>query len=149
MAKTRAVSESKRIGARIQTLRKEMGLTTTELGERVGISQAQVSRLETGKQRFRSQTMLKIAKALGVEPVFLFMDDETAAGIAAEPAGEYGLTTALVRAMRSPVFRKLAEREAKLLADDPKGFKHVAGIVDILSTLSAEKRQALATILGF
>ena len=53
------------IGARVSALRQERKMTTTDLARRVGISQAQISRLENGLQGFRSGTLLKMAKALG------------------------------------------------------------------------------------
>ena len=65
----------KQIGATVKTLRRELGLTTTDLAKRVGISQAQVSRLENGQQGFRSATLIKIAKAIKVPPFRLFMTD--------------------------------------------------------------------------
>ncbi len=59
-------SEDKDIGAAILEEMGKQALTTTELAEKVGISQAQISRLQTGKQGFRSSTLRRIAKALGV-----------------------------------------------------------------------------------
>jgi DNA-binding Xre family transcriptional regulator len=46
-------------------------MTTTELAKKVGISQAQISRLENGLQGFRSDTLLEIGLALGVSPAEL------------------------------------------------------------------------------
>jgi len=57
------------IGLAIAKRREELGLTTTELAVRLGISQAQVSRLENGKQGFRSSTLARIANALGSDVV--------------------------------------------------------------------------------
>ena len=51
-------------------------MTTTELAKKVGISQAQISRLENGQQGFRSGTLVKIAKVLRVPPFRLFMTDK-------------------------------------------------------------------------
>lgn len=56
----------KKIGQAIMRLRTKKGLTTTELAALVGISQAQISRLENGCQGFRSDTLVRIAVALGV-----------------------------------------------------------------------------------
>ena len=50
-------------------------MTTTELARRVGISQAQISRLENGLQGFRSTTLFKIAKAPGKPPFYFMMTD--------------------------------------------------------------------------
>jgi transcriptional regulator with XRE-family HTH domain len=65
--------KSKDIGANVRSIRTDLGLTTTELGRKVGVSQAQISRLENGQQGFRSGTLVKIAKALKVPPFRLFM----------------------------------------------------------------------------
>ena len=51
------------IGLLVKGLRDKAGITTTELARRVGISQAQISRLENGKQGFRSSTLAKIASS--------------------------------------------------------------------------------------
>jgi transcriptional regulator with XRE-family HTH domain len=70
------------IGRTVRELRTKRGLTTTVLAKKVGISQAQVSRLENDEQGFRSGTLVKIASALGVKPWFLFMteDEQAKAG---------------------------------------------------------------------
>jgi len=65
-----------RIGATVRKYRCSRKLTTTELAKKVGISQAQVSRLENGQQGFRSSVIVRIAEALGVPVWALFMSDE-------------------------------------------------------------------------
>jgi len=69
-------TENNGIGSTVKALRAESGLTTTRLAEKVGISQAQISRLENGQQGFRSGTLVRIAKALKVPPFRLFMTDK-------------------------------------------------------------------------
>jgi transcriptional regulator with XRE-family HTH domain len=69
----------KMIAKRINTLRGKKGLTTSQLALLVGISQAQISRLENGHQGFRSKTLVKIAEALGVKPAFFWIEDEAEA----------------------------------------------------------------------
>ena len=66
----------KDIGITVKELRTEKGLTTTDLAKKVGISQAQISRLENGQQGFRSGTLVKIAKSLKVPPFRFFMTDD-------------------------------------------------------------------------
>lgn len=66
----------KEIGATVRKLRIEMGRTTTDLAKGVGVSQAQISRLENGQQGFRSGTLVKIAKALKVPAFRLFMTEK-------------------------------------------------------------------------
>ena len=64
------------MGFRMARLREAQGHTTVTFGRLAGISQAQVSRLENGRQGFRSSTLLKIASSLGVPPFYLLMTDE-------------------------------------------------------------------------
>ena len=65
----------KEMGETVRAIRQKLGMSTTELAKHVGISQAQISRLENGLQGFRSETAFRISKALKV-PVFrLFMND--------------------------------------------------------------------------
>ena len=59
------------IGMRICRLREKRKMTTIDLSKKVGISQAQISRLENGKQGFRTVTLSKIAEALGVTLPYL------------------------------------------------------------------------------
>ena len=67
---------SRDIGFRVMRVREGRGITMISLGRRVGVSQAQISRLENGKQGFRSGTLLKIAEALGIPPFFLLMTED-------------------------------------------------------------------------
>ena len=63
--------DSRLIGLKMGQLREKKGLTTTHLAKMVGISQAQISRLENGLQGFRSDTLLAIGMALNVSPAEL------------------------------------------------------------------------------
>ena len=67
--------KSKDIGVTVRSVRTELGMTTTALAEKVGISQAQISRLENGLQGFRSDILVRTAKALKVPPFRLLMTD--------------------------------------------------------------------------
>ena len=67
--------DDRNIGRKIAQLRKEQGLSSTELAQRAGLSQPQISRLENGKQGFRSETLARIAAALDVPIGFFFEDD--------------------------------------------------------------------------
>ncbi len=64
------------IGARVKAVREDRQMTTTDLARRVGISQAQISRLENGLQGFRGGTLLRMAKALGKPPFYFMMNDK-------------------------------------------------------------------------
>ena len=63
------------IGRIVQQYRKARKMTTTVLAGKVGISQAQISRLENGRQGFRSSVLVKIAQVLKIRPWALFMTD--------------------------------------------------------------------------
>ncbi len=65
--------DRKQIGLLVKSLREKRGLTTNALADRIGISQAQISRLENGKQGFRSSTLAKIANALDCDAVVSFV----------------------------------------------------------------------------
>jgi len=62
------VKLNKRIGAEIRSIREKKKMTTTSLSEAVGVSQAQISRLETGSQGLRMSVFFSICKALKVKP---------------------------------------------------------------------------------
>lgn len=53
---------------RIRELRLKKGMSQKELAESVGITQAQVARIETGKRSFNFDFIPVLAKALGCKP---------------------------------------------------------------------------------
>ncbi len=62
------------VGRQMRMRREDLGISATGFAKKVGLSQAQVSRLENGHQGFRSGTLARIAKALGVAPASLFRE---------------------------------------------------------------------------
>ena len=54
------------VGDAIRKMRQAQNLTQEELGERVGVQKAQISRLEKGKSIITLPTMSRIFQALGV-----------------------------------------------------------------------------------
>lgn len=54
------------IGERIREVRKSRGLTQKELGERLGLSYQSIAQWENDLRKPKSETILKIAGALGV-----------------------------------------------------------------------------------
>ncbi len=54
------------IGARLRQLRREAGLTTQQLADRVGVTQSQISQVETGRSAASIVTLYKIARALNM-----------------------------------------------------------------------------------
>ncbi|KKN69175.1 hypothetical protein LCGC14_0443510 [marine sediment metagenome] len=65
------------IGGRIRRWRERRGMTQTTLGEKIGVSQVQVSSLERAYRDLRVTTALEIAAALGVTLQTLVTKDPT------------------------------------------------------------------------
>jgi len=69
------------IGARLARIRKERGITQTELAERLGISQPIVSDYERGELRLHGELLLQLAQILDVS-----VDEILGLGEAKRPA---------------------------------------------------------------
>ena len=78
MNATRTGRVNRRLGGRLRHLRRARGFTTTTLGKAVGLSQAQISRVETGAQGIRAPVLMRLARVLRVSPEVFFMDTATA-----------------------------------------------------------------------
>jgi|MucameStandDraft_1065616.scaffolds.fasta_scaffold13533_4 DNA-binding XRE family transcriptional regulator len=61
--------EAALIGASIKNARKAMNLTQAQLGERVGVQTAQISKIESGRNLTIS-TIVRVLKALGLSANF-------------------------------------------------------------------------------
>ena len=133
--------DNKAIGLKITKLRNKLNLTTTELAKMVGISQAQISRLENGKQGFRSATLTKIARALSVKPVYFFMEEgeDSPTGKVSEAAAIYGAVAhpRLAEALKSPHFLAVAEKIAEAYLHEPDIYRKISQTVDSLTPVSA------------
>lgn len=55
------------IAYRILQLRKKEGLSQAELAKKVGTTQSNIARMEAGEQNFTTETLYKVASALGRE----------------------------------------------------------------------------------
>lgn len=53
-------------GARLRAERERQGLSQTQLAERVGITQVELSRFESGRRRCYLDTAKRLAEALGL-----------------------------------------------------------------------------------
>jgi transcriptional regulator with XRE-family HTH domain len=62
----------KRLGRRIMTLRKELGLTQEDLAFEVGVNRSYMGFIERGERNPSLAMLKKIAKALGVSSSVLF-----------------------------------------------------------------------------
>jgi HTH-type transcriptional regulator/antitoxin HipB len=58
---------AKQIGAIIRRARRNAGLTQIDLGKRIGLRQATISRLEKGEEETKLSTLLAVLSALGLE----------------------------------------------------------------------------------
>jgi HTH-type transcriptional regulator/antitoxin HipB len=58
---------AKQIGAIIRRARRNAGLTQVDLGKRIGLRQATISRLEKGEEETKLSTLLAVLSALGLE----------------------------------------------------------------------------------
>ncbi len=59
------------VGEAIKKARKAQHLTQEQLGERIGVQRAQISRLEKGKSVITLPTMSRVFKALGISTAVL------------------------------------------------------------------------------
>lgn len=115
--------DSVEIGRKIRALRTKMGLTTVTLAKKMRLSQAQISRLENGLQGFRSVTLLRFARVLGVSPVYFLVDGEsTEVGVVATELEACGLTPSatLRAALANPAFLRFLEKCAKAMKGHKK-----------------------------
>ena len=119
------------IGMKIRRLRHAQNITSVELGARAGISQAQVSRLESGKQGFRSATLTRIAEALGVKPVFFFIDEAIGEDEKMKSMSLYGAIAhpRLTEALTSPEFLGFLEMAAIAYKDNVRNWRRLVDSV--------------------
>lgn len=71
-----------RIGRRIRAIRKEVGLTQSELGEKVGLNANRIQQYENGARKPKFELCKKFAEALEVEPDAI-LDPQTTSYIGA------------------------------------------------------------------
>lgn len=79
------------IGARMRARRRQLGLSQTELAERLGVSFQQVQKYEQGTNRVAASTLAAAAAALATTVGWLVGED------AVTPAGDDELFQALAR----------------------------------------------------
>jgi transcriptional regulator with XRE-family HTH domain len=62
------------VAARVRSRRIQLGMSQTELGDKVGITFQQIQKYEKGLNRIGASRLLEIAGALGVRPEYFFDD---------------------------------------------------------------------------
>lgn len=55
------------VAERIKAARKSLGITQKTLGERLGVTQATIQQYESGKRKPKTETLIRIAKALNIQ----------------------------------------------------------------------------------
>lgn len=62
------------VAARVRSRRIQLGMSQTELGDKVGITFQQIQKYEKGTNRIGASRLVQIAGALGVRPEYFFDD---------------------------------------------------------------------------
>lgn len=129
-----------KIGSRIRQLRLAKNIKIAELAEAVGVDAANISRLETGKQKqFSEQTLNRLAQALSVSVPDLFTSDEND-------------TTVHINSEKyaSPVKDVDVYRVEVLDVSASAGAGHIQGsdVIDVIHAIEFSNDQALAMFGG-
>lgn len=72
--KDRAGIRDRLIGARLRKRRNFLGLSQSELGERIGMSFQQLQKYETGFNKISASRLVDICEALGVSVLYAYRD---------------------------------------------------------------------------
>jgi transcriptional regulator with XRE-family HTH domain len=124
MRKRKTTAIEIEIGKRIRIRRRQLGMTQTALGDKLGVKFQQIQRYEKGMCRVPASELSDVARALQMHIGYFFGHDDAAAGIdTAALAGSIGLLTQrhavdllkCFEAMKSPQRNALLEI-AKALA---------------------------------
>lgn len=75
------------VGKKIKQLRMQMGLTQSQLAEKINISYQQIQKYEKGESQLSISRFLEIANALEIDPCLLF--DKLLNQKTAEPSTNY------------------------------------------------------------
>ncbi|MFC6084077.1 helix-turn-helix domain-containing protein [Sphaerisporangium aureirubrum] len=117
-------------GQRLRHLRKQRGLTLSELGERVGRAPSQLSLLENGKREPKLSLLKSLASALSV-PVEELLRRQA-------PSRRAQLEIALEEAQRDPLYAGLGLSRLKVSARVPNDvLEHILGLYEELRARQA------------
>lgn len=118
----------------VKTIREVLGMSTSQLGKRVGIDQSRISRLENAEKtgNLKLSSLQKIAKGLNMEFVYGFVPKGTLESMVRNQARKIALkrlktlnTTMLLESQalsENEKARALDDMIEKILIDHPKGF---------------------------
>lgn len=128
------------IGNRIRQLRLAKGMTISDMAEAIGIDGANISRMETGKQKsFTEQSLSSYAKALGVEISELFtpLENETTVYKNSTSNSEQG--------KGDPVFRV---EMLDISASAGGGYIQGSDVIDVIRSIEYNSERAVALFGG-
>ncbi len=110
------------VGSRIRELRKGRHLTQTELSEKIGVAQSDLSRMEQGEYKVGLDTLFKLLQVFDLKIGEFFGEADTAGPEDRELVTEYrGLSEEARQEVRDFVrFKKMLE-EAREEPADPSG----------------------------
>lgn len=128
------------IGNRIRELRLAKGMKISDLAEAVGIDGANISRLETGKQKsFTEQSLTKFAEALGVSVAHLFTPSENRSTVY-----EYSKASPVIGEDKA-VFRV---EILDVSASAGTGFIQGSDVIDVIRSIEYNNERAMAMFGG-
>lgn len=128
------------IGNRIRELRLAKGMKISDLAEAVGIDGANISRLETGKQKsFTEQSLTKFAEALGVSVAHLFTPSENRSTVY-----EYSKSSPVIGEDKA-VFRV---EILDVSASAGTGFIQGSDVIDVIRSIEYNNERAMAMFGG-
>ena len=108
------------VGMRVRGARAEAGLTVRELARRIGVSPSHVSQVERGIGAFSVPALYAVARELDVSMHALLdpPDQEPAATLAGQPAGDLG---------QSGIVQRAADHPTIVLGSGPRWSRLTAG----------------------
>ena len=74
------------IGTRVREARKRLKMSQSELGALIGSGHSHVNMIESGEMNVTLKSIVKLANALHIKPLHLFIDDEKVQDLSADTA---------------------------------------------------------------
>jgi transcriptional regulator with XRE-family HTH domain len=99
------------IGRLVRAQRKQLGLTQTDLAERIGVTFQQVQKYENGTNRISIGRLTRIAEALDVPPPFFFARGTKAGVASANKSREFLAAAGALRLIKA--FDRFPSREMR------------------------------------
>ena len=109
------------VGSRIRELRKGSRLTQTELSEKIGVAQSDLSRMEQGEYKVGLDTLFKLLQVFDLKIGEFFGESETTGPEDRELVSEYReLSNEARQEVRDFVrFKKMQEEARQVDSEDP------------------------------